>query len=218
MDEPELRNTICEIGRRLHERGFVAAWDGNISARLPNGSFLCTPSKCSKGRLIPGELCTVDASGIQLSGSRGRTSEILLHLAIYRHRPDIQAVVHSHAPHATAFAVSGEPVPSGILAEAEYFLGTVPTVPYTLPGTQAFADSVIPHLNGSCALILANHGVVTFGPTLEDAWAYTEILDAYCRILLLSRSLGTARQLTDAEVAELAAARLRSGYGEPKPA
>ena len=213
MDERQLREAICDVGQRLHERGFVAAWDGNISARLPGGSFLCTPTMCSKGRLIPDELCTVDDAGRQLSGPRGRTSEILLHLAIYRHRLDVQAVVHSHAPHASAFAVCGEPVPSGVLAEAEYFLGSVPTVPYTLPGTQAFADSVVPYLNGSRALILANHGAVTFGPTLELAWGYTEVLDAYCRVLLLSRSLGSPRRLTDDQVAELAELKRRTECG-----
>ena len=150
MGERELRDAICEIGRRLHARGFVAAWDGNISARLPDGSFLCTPTMCSKGRLNADELCVVDEFGKQLRGPRSRTSEILLHLAIYRHRRDVEAVVHSHAPHATAFAVSGEPLPLGVLAEAEYFLGRVPTVPYTLPGTQAFADSVQPYLRETC--------------------------------------------------------------------
>src|SRR5882757_107342 len=109
MGERELRDAICDVGRRLHDRGFVAAWDGNISARLPDGSFLCSPTMCSKGRLTPESLCVVDDAGRQLSGSRKRTSEILLHLAIYRHRPDVHAVVHSHAPHATAFAVSGQP-------------------------------------------------------------------------------------------------------------
>src|SRR6478672_4274727 len=126
MGERELREAICDVGRRLHDRGFVAAWDGNISARLPDGACLCTPTMCSKGRLRCDELCVVDDTGRQQSGPRGRTSEILLHLAIYRHRPDVHAVVHSHAPHATAFAVAGEPVPTGVLAEAEFFLGVVP--------------------------------------------------------------------------------------------
>jgi L-fuculose-phosphate aldolase len=210
MNERELREAICEVGRRLHERGFVAAWDGNISARLPDGSFLCSPTMCSKGRLTPESLCVVDDAGGQLSGSRNRTSEILLHLSIYRHRPDVNAVVHSHAPHATAFAISGRPVPTGVLAEAEYFLGPVPTAPYTLPGTQLFADSVVSFLPGARALILANHGAVTFGPTLELAWGYTEVLDAYCRVLLLSRTIGPPVRLSDGQTAELAELRRRA--------
>jgi L-fuculose-phosphate aldolase len=216
MGEQELRETICDVGRRLHDRGFVAAWDGNISARLRDGTFLCTPTMCSKGRLQCEELCVVDAAGNQKSGGRGRTSEILLHLSIYRHRPDVHAVVHSHAPHATAFAVTGESLPTGVLAEAEYFLGVVPTVPYTLPGTQAFADSVIPFLDRTCALVLANHGVVTFGPTLELAWGYTEVLDAYCRTLLLARSIGEPKRLTDSQVAELLQLKQRAGYADPR--
>ena len=195
-------------------RSFVAAWDGNISARLQDGDFLCTPTMCPKGRLQPAELCTVDGTGRQLSGPRPRTSEILLHLSIYRHRPDVQAVVHSHAPHASAFAVSGEPLPAGVLAEAEYFLGRVPTVPYTLPGTQLFADSVVPFLDDTRALILAHHGAVTFGPSLELAWGYTEILDGYCRILLHARALGPPRKLSGEQIAELAELRRRGGYGE----
>ena len=216
MGERELREAICDVGQRLHARGFVAAWDGNISARLSDGAFLCTPTMCSKGRLVAEELCVVDETGRQLCGPRGRTSEILLHLAIYRHRPDVHAVVHSHAPHATAFAVAGEPVPTGVLAEAEFFLGVVPTVPYTLPGTQAFADSVVPYLDRTCALVLANHGIVTFGPTLELAWGYTEVLDAYCRILLLSRTLGEPKALSDEQVAELVDLKRKAGYDDPR--
>src|SRR5438067_8095495 len=151
MNEYRLRESICAIGRRLDRRGFVAGCDGNVSARLRAGEFLCTPTRTPKCDLRPEDLCVVDPDGRQLCGPRGRTSEILLHLAIYRHRPDVRAVVHSHAPHATAFAVTGDPVPTGVLAEAEYFLGAVPTVPYTLPGTQAFADSVVPHLDHTCA-------------------------------------------------------------------
>jgi L-fuculose-phosphate aldolase len=213
MDEQDLREAICDVGRRLHDRGFVAAWDGNISSRLADGSFICTPTMCSKGRLRPDELCVVDETGNLVAGPRPRTSEILLHLSIYRRRADVNAVVHSHAPHATAFAVSGKPLPSGVLAEAEYFLGRVPTVPYTLPGTKLFADSVTPFLDGTYALILANHGAVTFAPSLELAWGYTEILDAYCRVLLLAQPLGPPKQLTLAQVAELAELRRRGTYG-----
>ncbi len=216
MGERELREAVCDIGRRLHERAFVAAWDGNISHRLPDGSFLCTPTLCPKGRLRPEELCTVDADGRQLSGPRGRTSEILLHLAIYRHRPDVRAVVHAHPPHATAFAITGEPIPNGVLAEVEYFLGVVPTVPYETPGTAKFAESVVPFLDRTNTLILANHGTVSFAETLERAWGYTEILDAFCRILLLARPLGPPRRLTDAQVAELVALKRRAGYDDPR--
>lgn len=207
---------MCAAGRRVSERGFVAAWDGNISARLSDGSFLCTPTMLAKGRLKPDDLCTVDAAGRQLTGPRARTSEILLHLAIYKHRADVNAVVHTHAPHAVAFAATGTPVPNGVLAEVEYFLGVVPTVPYVTPGTQAFADAVVPHLDRTCALLLANHGVVSFGPTLELACGFTEILDAYCRILLLAKPLGPTTALTEAQIGELLALKQKAGYSDSR--
>jgi L-fuculose-phosphate aldolase len=216
MGERELREAVCDVGRRLHERGFVAAWDGNISHRLPEGSFLCTPTLCSKGQLRPNELSVVDGDGRQLSGPRARTSEILLHLVIYRERPDVQAVVHAHPPHATAFAITGAPIPNGVLAEVEYFLGVVPTVPYETPGTATFAESVVPHLDRTNTLVLANHGTVSFAPTLELAWGFTEILDAYCRILLLARPLGGPRKLTDGQIADLLALKQKSSYSDPR--
>ncbi|MFO0808151.1 MAG: class II aldolase/adducin family protein [Gemmataceae bacterium] len=216
MGDRELREEVCAIGRRVSDGGFVAAWDGNISARLPNGSFLCTPTMLAKGRLRPDDLCTVDSVGRQLTGPKARTSEILLHLAIYKHRPDVNAVVHTHAPHAVAFAATGTPIPNGVLAEVEYFLGVVPTVPYSTPGTQIFADSVVPYLDRTVALVLANHGVVTFSPTLELACGYTEILDAYCRVLLLSRPLGTPQRLTDSQIGELVALKRKAGYPDPR--
>jgi L-fuculose-phosphate aldolase len=216
MGERELRDAVCDAGRRLHERGFVAAWDGNISHRLPDGSFLCTPTLCPKGRLKPDELCTVDAAGRQVCGPRPRTSEILLHLAIYRHRPDVQAVVHAHPPHATAFAITGEPIPDAVLPEVEFFLGTVPTVPYETPGTAKFADSVAPYLDRTNTLVLANHGTVSLAATLEQALGLTEILDAYCRILLLARPLGSYRRLTEAQVSELLELKRRAGYADPR--
>jgi L-fuculose-phosphate aldolase len=216
MGERELREAICDVGRRLHERGFVAAWDGNISHRLPGGLFLCTPTLCSKGRLRPDELCIVDADGRQLCGPRGRTSEILLHLVIYRERPDVNAVVHAHPPHATSFAITGTPIPNGVLAEVEYFLGIVPTVPYETPGTAKFAESVVRHLDGTNTLVLANHGTVSFAPTLEAAWGLTEILDAFCRILLLSRPLGEPKRLTDGQIAELLSMKKKMGYLDPR--
>jgi L-fuculose-phosphate aldolase len=171
---------------------------------------------CPKGRLKPEELCTVDAEGRQLGGPRARTSEILLHLVIYRERPDVQAVVHAHPPHATAYALTGEPVPNGVMPEVEYFLGVVPTVPYETPGTAKFAESVVPYLDRTNTLVLANHGTVSFAPTLELAWGYTEILDAFCRILLLTRTLGTPKRLTDEQVAELISMKQRMGYEDPR--
>jgi L-fuculose-phosphate aldolase len=216
MDDRELRAAICSIGRRMHDRGLIAAWDGNISARLADGNFLCTPTMVSKGLVKPDELCVVDGQCRQISGGLPRTSELLLHLAIYRERPDVHAVVHAHPPHACAFAVTGTPIPNGVLAEVEVFLGVVPTVGYTLPGTAAFAESVVPLLDRTNTLLLANHGSVAFGPTLDRAYGQTEILDAYCRILLLARSLGPIKPFSPDQIDELLALKKRFGYTDPR--
>jgi L-fuculose-phosphate aldolase len=216
MDERALRQAICAIGRRMHDRGLVAAWDGNISARLPDGHVLCTPTMVSKGFVTADELCVVDTDCRQISGPKARTTELLLHLVIYRERSDVQAVVHAHPPHACAFAITGTPIPNGALAEVEVFLGVVPTVGYTLPGTSAFAESVVPHLDRTNTLLLANHGSVAFGPSLDQAYGQTEILDAYCRILLLARNLGPAKLFTKEQVGELLALKKRLGYADSR--
>lgn len=215
MDERRLREEICEAGRRLYARGLAAACDSNLSARLAEREFLCTPTLVCKGFMRPDHLCTVDDAGNQLSGSLRRTSEILLHLAVYKARPDVQAVVHCHAPHALAFAITGQPVPRGVHPEVELFLGEVPTAPYETPGTQRFADSVVPFVRRVNAVVLANHGIVTFGSTVTRAGFNAEILDAYCRVLLLARALGPPVRLTDRQLHELAEARRRLGLDPP---
>lgn len=216
MTERELREELCAVGRRLSERGYVTSYEGNLSARLPDGTILCTPTMRCKSLLTPADLCTIDLAGVQLCGARARTSEILMHLAIYRQRPDVQAIVHSHPPHATAFALTGEPIPNGVLAEVEVYLGVVPTVPYETPGTQKFADLVARHLDRTNTLLLANHGAVSFAATPERALAFTEVLDAYCRVLLLSRPLGAVRKMSEGQVAELLQLKQRLGLVDPR--
>jgi L-fuculose-phosphate aldolase len=214
MNEQQLREQICEIGRRLYNRGFAAANDGNISVRLNEREILCTPTLISKGFMKPDDLCVVDYEGRQLRGRRPRSSEIRLHLAVYKHRPDVQAVVHCHPPHATAFAVAGIPIPQCVLPEVEVFLGEVPTAVYETPGTQKFADTIVPHLQASNTIILANHGTVTFGPDLEKAYWNSEIIDAYCRILILAKQLGNVNYFTPAQVQELLELKKRLGYDD----
>lgn len=210
-----LAEEICEIGRRLYARGFAAGTDGNISCRLGADRVLCTPTLVSKGFMQPSDLCVVDMQGTQVGGSRRRSSEILLHLAILRERPDVAAVVHCHPPHATAFAVAREPVPRGVLPEAELFLGDVPIAPYATPGTQAFADTVQPFVRDASVILLANHGTVSFGATVERALWLTEILDATCRIVLLARSLGRVTTLTPPEIEALAALKRQWSAVDP---
>src|SRR5262245_52873110 len=200
MSEDQLRDDMCEIGRRLYARGYVAANEGNLSVRLADDTVLCTPTLISKGFMNPEDLAIVNMDGDQLSGPRPRTSEIKLHLSIYRHRPDVKAVVHSHAPHVTAFAITGTPIPTNIHPEIEFFVGQVPTASYVTPGTQPFADSVVPYLENTSAVVLANHGLVAFGKSLEWAWFVTEIVDSYCRLLIAAKSLGEPKRLSDEQM------------------
>jgi L-fuculose-phosphate aldolase len=214
MNEYKLKEQICEIGRRVYAKGFAAANDGNISIRLNDREVLCTPTMMSKGFLKPEDLCKVDYEGKQLAGTRKRSSEILLHLSVYKNRPDVQAVVHCHPPHATAFAVAGMPVPNCVLPEVEVFLGEVPTAVYETPGTQKFADTIVPLLKSSNTIILANHGTVTFGPDVEKAYWNSEIIDAYCKILILAKQLGQVNYFTPGQTKELLDLKKRLGYDD----
>jgi L-fuculose-phosphate aldolase len=214
MNEHKLKEQICEIGRRVYAKGFAAANDGNISYRLNDQEVLCTPTMVCKGFMKTEDLCKVDYEGNQVAGTRKRSSEILLHLAVYKQRPDVRAVVHCHPPHATAFAVAGVPVPKCILPEVEVFLGEVPTAIYETPGTQKFADTIVPHLKSSNTIILANHGTLTFGPDLEKAYWNSEIIDAYCKILILAQQLGNVNYFTQQQTSELLDLKKRLGYDD----
>ena len=138
----QLKKDICEIGRRLYNKGFAAANDGNITVKVSENEFLCTPTMHSKGFLVPEDIATIDATGKQIAGRKKRSSEALLHLEIYKQRGDVNSVVHCHPPHATAFAVAREPIPQCVLPEVEVFLGDVPITRYETPGGQAFADTI----------------------------------------------------------------------------
>ncbi len=216
MNEFKLKEQICEIGRRVYAKGFAAANDGNISIRLNDREVLCTPTMVSKGFMKPEDLCKVDYDGKQLAGTRKRSSEILLHLSVYKNNPAVNAVVHCHPPHATAFAVAGEPIPKCVLPEVEVFLGEVPIAIYETPGTQKFADTIIPFVKKCNTIILANHGTVTFGPDLEKAYWNSEIIDAYCKILILARQLGRVNYFTDQQTKELLEFKKRLGYDDPR--
>src|SRR5215470_5258483 len=162
------------------------------------------------------QMCIVDYDGKQLAGKRKRTSEILLHLAIYKERPDVKAVIHSHPPHATAFAVAGVDLPTCIHPEAEVFLGPVKTAKYVTPGDTRLGESIKPFIKESNTILLGNHGVVCYGPDLEDAYYKLEIVDAYARILLLTKQLGSVKPLDANEMTELLALKSRFGMADPR--
>jgi L-fuculose-phosphate aldolase len=212
----ELKEQICEIGRRVYNRGFAAANDGNISIRVGENEVLCSPTMICKGFMKPEDICAVDLDGNQIAGTRKRTSEILLHLSIMKARPDVKSVVHCHPPHATAFGMVGEPIPQCVLPEVEVFMGEVPLAPYETPGGQAFAETVLPFLESTNTIILRNHGTVSFGKTLEEAYWKTEILDAYCRMLILAKQLGNVEYFAEDKVRELIDLKKRLGFDDPR--
>lgn len=212
----KIKQDICEIGRRLYNKGFAAANDGNITVRISDNEVLCTPTMHSKGFLKPDDISTVDMTGKQISGRKKRSSEALLHLEIYKNRPDIKSVVHCHPPHATAFAIAREPIPQCVLPEVEVFLGDVPITKYETPGGQAFADTIIPFVQKTNVIILANHGTVSYGEDVERAYWWTEILDAYCRMLMLAKDLGKVHYFSEQKERELLKLKDDWGWSDPR--
>ena len=214
----KIKQEICEIGRRLYAKGFAAANDGNITYRLSENEVLCTPTMICKGFMTPEDICTVDMEGKQLSGRRKRTSEVLLHLAIMKERPDVKSCVHCHPPHATAFAIAREPIPQCVLPEVEVFLGETPITVYETPGGDAFANTVLPFVKKTNVIILANHGTISYGESVERAYWWTEILDAYCRMLMLAKDLGKVTYLNQQKSQELIDLKTKWGWSDPRVA
>jgi len=216
IHDRKLKEQICEFGRRVYNKGFAAANDGNISIRVGENEVLCSPTMICKGFMTPEDICAVDMEGNQIAGTRKRTSEILLHLEIMKHRPDVKSVVHCHPPHATAFAVAREAIPQCVLPEVEVFMGEIPMAPYETPGSQKFAETVVPFLKSTNTIILTSHGTVTFGKDLQDAYWKSEILDSYCRILLLAKQLGPIQYFDERETRELLELKQRLGFDDPR--
>jgi len=211
-----IKKEICEIGRRLYAQGFAAGNAGNISYRLSGNSVLCTPTQICKGFMKADDLCEVDMDGNQIAGKRKRTSEILMHLEIYQADPSAKAVVHCHPLHATAFGVARVDIPTCILPEVEVFLGVVPRADYETPGGRRFAETVRPFVGKANTVVFSNHGTVSWGPTVERAYWYTEILDSYCRMLMLIKQFGSIQRLSEAKVRQLLAAKKRMGLDDPR--
>ena len=203
MNLHQVKEEICDIGRRIYAKGFAAANDGNISYRIDENRIVCTPTQICKGFMKPDDLCIVDMNGNQISGHRKMTSEVRQHITIMKHRDDVKSVVHCHPPHATAFGIAREAIPQCVLPEVDIYMGDVPIAKYTIPGGQAFADAILPFIGKSDIIVQANHGTVSVGPTIEKAYWMTELLDAYCRILLISRDLGKVEYFNKQEAEDL---------------
>ena len=217
INDWKLKEEVCEVGRRLYARQLVSANDGNITVRVGRNELLCTPTGMSKGSMKPADLCTCDLEGKRTGGTREITSEVKLHLAVYNGLPDVNAVVHCHAPYATAFSIAGIEIPTCIMPEVEIAIGIIPTSSYETPGTQAFAETLEPFLDRANTVILAHHGIITWGETLELAHFRTEMLEAYCRILGLAKDLGNVNRIPGEKVLELLDARPGYGFTDEDP-
>ena len=208
MDRPpkprdELKEDICEVGRRLYRHGYIAAMEGNVSVRISEEEVLSTPAGVCKGYLTPDMIVSCDFSGKRLEGSQRVSTEIEMHLTVYRARPDVRAVVHAHPPKSTAFAVAGVPLNRAVLAEVIVTLGCVPLAEYGTPSTKQLADSVDRLVRTSDGLLLSNHGALTVGKDAYDAYYKMEVVEHFAEISLISRLLGGERLLPREEVSRL---------------
>ncbi len=209
--------SICDIGRRLWQRAYVDGNGGNISVRVAGGLVLCTPTLVSKGFMTPEDLCLVDMDGVQRAGEKRATSEILMHLAIYRVQPLARACVHAHPPHATGFAVAGVQPMSCLVPEMEIFCGEVPVAPYFTPGTHEVSEAVARLADRHNTILMANHGAVGWGFDVQDAYFKMEILESYCRTVLVATQLGNGPNRFDpGQVKELLAIKRRLGIPDPR--
>ena len=214
--ESQLRADIVEVGRRLYARGYTASNDGNISVRLDGSRLLMTPTNVCKGFMTPDMMCITDLEGRKLSGDRGPSSEIAMHLEVYRQRPDAQAVVHAHPPTATGFAVAGIPLTRAVLAEVVTTLGSIPIAEYATPSTMELPEAVRKYVKAHDGMLLANHGALTLGKDLFSAYYKMETVEHFARISLVARTLGGERLLSLHEVERLQG--LRDHYGIQAPA
>jgi L-fuculose-phosphate aldolase len=216
LSEEHLRADIVEIGRRLHERAYIASNDGNISVRLSDELLVTTPKGVSKGFMSPDMMVVTDLNGRKVRGHRDPSSELLMHLEVYRSRPDVRAVVHAHPPVATGFAVAGIPLDRAVLAEVITTLGSVPIADYGTPSTQELPDAVRKYIKAHDGLLLANHGALTVAGELFAAYYKMETIEHFARISLVARLLGRERLLSREEVERLQ--DLRGTYGIAAPA
>ena len=212
-----LRAEIIRVGRKLWERGYVDGNGGNISVRLGAKYVLCTPTMMSKRDMEPADICLSDLDGNILAGDRLRTSELLLHLEIYRVNPRARAVVHCHPPYATAFALTGTTPPCGLIPEYEIFIGPAAVAQYETPGTQAFAETVLPFVHDHNTILLANHGIVCWSDTVTHAEWLTEILDNYCKTYLIAQQIGKPLTfIPEEKIKEILALKRRLGFPDAR--
>ena len=214
MSPTRVAEEIVAVCCRLYDRGLIAGQDGNVSVRLASGHILVTPAGLSKVDVTPDSLVELTPEGAQVTDGLAASSEVGMHLSIYRARPDVRAVVHAHPPVATAFGVAGRDFMDAVLPEVIFHLGSVPLVPFALPGTPALGDAMAPFLAEHDAFLLASHGATTVGPSLRLAHQRMESLEHAARILHTASMIGPATRLRDEDVAALRRAReaARAGW------
>jgi L-fuculose-phosphate aldolase len=190
----EIKKEICEVGKKIYNLGFVAANDGNISVKVGPNEFYCTPTGVSKGYMTPDMIIKIDADGNKLEGRLNPSSEIKMHMRVYKERPDVNAVVHAHPPVATAFTVAGVDMDQYLLPEAILTIGNVPTCDYGTPSTMEIPDSLMPYIQKHDAFLLKNHGALTVGNTLMRACFTMEEVEFNAKINLYARQIGAGAQ------------------------
>ncbi len=220
VSEYEIKKQICDIGKRIYDRGMVAANDGNISVKISDNEFLCTPTGVSKGFMTPEYICKVDADGNVIQANKGfkPSSEIKMHMRVYKERPDVQAVVHAHPIYATSFAIAGIPLTQPIMPEAVIALGCVPIAEYGTPSTHEIPDAVSKYLQYYDAVLLENHGALAYSDSLLAAYHKMESLEFYAQLLFLSKQLGGPQELSKDQVEKLYEIRRQFGMKGKHPA
>ncbi len=220
VSEFEIKKQICEIGKRIYNRNMVAAVDGNISVKLNDNEFLCTPTGVSKGFMTPEYICKVDAQGNVIQANKGfkPSSEIKMHMRVYAKRPDVNAVVHAHPTYATSFAIAGIPLTQPIMPEAVIALGCVPIAEYGTPSTNEIPDAVEKYLQYYDAVLLESHGALTYSDSLLAAYHKMESVEFYAELLFKARQLGGAKEFTPEQVEKLYEIRRQFGMTGKHPA
>jgi len=215
--EEQLRADIVEAGRRMDARGYVASNDGNISTRIDKDRLLTTPKSVPKGYMTPDMMVIVDYDGRKLAGDRDASSELPMHLEIYRNRPDVNAVVHAHPPTATGFATAGVPLTRAVLAEVVTTLGSIPIAEYGTPSTAELPAAVRKYIKAHDGMLLANHGAVTCGKDVMSAYYKMETIEHFAKISLVARLLGGENLISREEVERLQGLRGMYGIAAPAP-
>lgn len=211
MNESEARKVIVEVGREMYERSYVVSSDGNVSIRLDDGSLMASPTMTSKGRMTENSLAITDIDGNALNDKRA-SSELAMHILIYKMRPDVKAVCHAHPPHGSAFAVAGLAIDQPFLSEVILTLGCVPITDYGTPSTDELTDAMKPFVEHHNALLMANHGAVSYGDDLWQAFDRMETLEHTAKIAILSKALGGANELPSDAIEKLINIREKAGY------